>query len=144
MSNSAGGVQSDATGNIGGDLNDEPAAGRKWILMNQSGIPLGKIIRSFKAHCTRTIRKVVQTPFLWQRGFYDHIIRSDIDYYFIERYIQLNPLLWYLDSDNADAHGLQREDLESFLREKRILDENTIMFLIEHEMNYLAWRTESV
>ena len=36
------------------------------------------------------------TP-LWQRSFYEHIIRNDKDYERIATYIENNPLQWELD-----------------------------------------------
>ena len=36
---------------------------------------------------------------LWQRGYYDHIIRSDADLSETRQYIQNNPLKWMLDKD---------------------------------------------
>lgn len=34
---------------------------------------------------------------LWQKGFYDHIVRNDRDYWEIIRYIQGNPAKWLED-----------------------------------------------
>ncbi len=34
---------------------------------------------------------------LWQRSFYDHIVRSDSDYLRIWQYIEDNPLKWSND-----------------------------------------------
>ncbi|TNH08942.1 transposase [Testudinibacter sp. TR-2022] len=34
---------------------------------------------------------------LWQRGYYDHIIRNEQDYEIIAEYIENNPLQWELD-----------------------------------------------
>ena len=34
---------------------------------------------------------------LWQRGYYDHIIRDQLDYDTIWRYIDENPAKWHLD-----------------------------------------------
>ena len=34
---------------------------------------------------------------LWQRGYYDHIIRDQLDYDTIWRYIDDNPAKWHLD-----------------------------------------------
>ena len=34
---------------------------------------------------------------LWQKGFYDHIVRNDRDYQEILRYIQGNPAKWLED-----------------------------------------------
>ncbi|MBR2333931.1 MAG: hypothetical protein IKA59_01140, partial [Clostridia bacterium] len=35
---------------------------------------------------------------VWQRGFYDHVIRNQQDYDEITKYIQENPYKWNLDS----------------------------------------------
>ena len=35
---------------------------------------------------------------LWQKGFHDHIVRTDADYQNIWTYIENNPLQWELDS----------------------------------------------
>jgi REP element-mobilizing transposase RayT len=37
---------------------------------------------------------------LWQRGFYDHIVRDEADLDRIRRYIDENPLRWALDEEN--------------------------------------------
>ncbi len=34
---------------------------------------------------------------LWQKGFYDHIIRTEPDYLRLWQYIDLNPLKWEED-----------------------------------------------
>ena len=64
------------------------------------------ILRSFKAAVTIEVHKLnlFLDESLWQSRFYDHIIRDDKDFFFIEQYIRLNPLLWYLDTDDPDMH----------------------------------------
>ena len=37
---------------------------------------------------------------IWQRSFYDHVIRDDDDYNRVREYIQNNPLRWALDEYN--------------------------------------------
>ena len=39
---------------------------------------------------------------LWQRGFYDHIIRGKEDYEEHLKYIAENPMRWYYDELYAD------------------------------------------
>jgi len=65
------------------------------------------IIRSFKSIVTRRINsmRVVTTPPIWQRNYYEHIVRNDRALSAIRRYIIANPLRWALDRDNA-ARGL--------------------------------------
>ncbi|MBI4228500.1 MAG: hypothetical protein HY693_02135 [Deltaproteobacteria bacterium] len=37
---------------------------------------------------------------VWQRNFYEHIIRNEYDLNVIREYILENPLSWELDEDN--------------------------------------------
>lgn len=66
-------------------------------------------VKWFKAMSTNAyIRGVRQTnwlPFpgkLWQRSFYDHIIRDDEALYKVCEYIENNPLQWHLDKNNPE------------------------------------------
>ncbi len=103
---------------------------------------LGSIIRSFKAAVTREVRrnKNHEHTMIWQRDFYDHIVRSDIEYFYIRRYIEFNPLLWHLDSDNPDVHSVPPDELQRTLKERHNLDDQSIEYLMEHEMNYRGWK----
>jgi len=58
---------------------------------------LGAIVNHFKSNCTKRIRAAGSSTFAWQRGYYDHIIRDEIDRSRIRRYIRQNPLKWSLD-----------------------------------------------
>jgi REP element-mobilizing transposase RayT len=60
---------------------------------------LGAIIRGFKSAVTKRIREFTGNLELkiWQRNYYEHIIRNDVDLYNIRKYIELNPLKWELD-----------------------------------------------
>ena len=60
------------------------------------------IIRSFKATVTKQINEGRNTPGLpvWQRGFYDRIVRNDDELNRIREYIVYNPLKWQLDKEN--------------------------------------------
>ena len=53
--------------------------------------PLHKIIGQFKSYTTKIYNGV-----LWQRSFYDHIIRGKEDYDNIWNYIDTNPQRWIL------------------------------------------------
>ncbi len=68
---------------------------------------LGNIIGAWKSIVTdKYIRGVHQSkwePFhrrLWQRGYYDHIIRDEQDLNRIREYIVNNPLRWETDEEN--------------------------------------------
>lgn len=71
---------------------------------------LGAIIRAYKSSVTLRYNR---TRFsngepLWQRNYYEHIIRDDEDWERIRFYIQTNPLHWSQDNENPAAlvtHG---------------------------------------
>ncbi|MGF1513455.1 MAG: transposase [Elainellaceae cyanobacterium] len=64
---------------------------------------LSEIIRGFKTFSTRRINQIRQTPGIsvWQRNFYEHIIRDEIAMQNIRRYIQANPASWQRKSRRA-------------------------------------------
>ncbi len=62
---------------------------------------LGSVIQWFKTQSTneyiRNVKKGIYPPFdqhIWQRGYYEHIIRSEQDYIEICRYIDRNIAAW--------------------------------------------------
>ena len=76
------------------------------------GAPLPEIVQWFKTMTTNEyIRRVKNDgwpPFpgrLWQRNYYEHVIRDDQSLYRIRNYILENPLLWHLDRENPSAVG---------------------------------------
>jgi len=60
---------------------------------------LSTIVRSFKSATTRQINILRAAPGspVWQRNYYDHIIRNAMSYGQIKQYIRHNPLLWQTD-----------------------------------------------
>jgi REP element-mobilizing transposase RayT len=62
------------------------------------------IIRSFKSAVTKHINELRKTPGhpIWQRNYYEHIIRDEADYGRIAEYIADNPRRWADDSLNPD------------------------------------------
>ena len=72
-----------------------------------SGAPLPKIVQWFKTMTTnayiRGVKKYGWPQFpgkLWQRSFYEHVIRNDDDLNSIREYIVSNPIRWALDREN--------------------------------------------
>jgi REP element-mobilizing transposase RayT len=63
------------------------------------------IIRSFKSAATKRINEIHNVPGvkLWQRNFYEHIIRNDNELDRIRQYIANNPLQWEMDRENPDG-----------------------------------------
>ena len=62
------------------------------------------IIRLFKASTTKQINQVRHTSgtSIWQRNYYEHVIRNEEDLKQIREYIVNNPRKWELDSENPE------------------------------------------
>lgn len=102
---------------------------------------LSTIIGSFKAAVTRQLRrqgKYIEHS-IWHRNFHDHVIRDDVDRFFVERYIELNPILWDLDADNAALDENSIEVLRERLQERYGLVGSALERVVEHELNYRTW-----
>lgn len=76
-------------------------------LRNRPNPSLPQIVQWFKTMTTneyiRGVKQLGWTPFngkLWQRNYYEHIIRDHNDWDRIHRYIQSNPANWADDNDN--------------------------------------------
>ena len=64
--------------------------------------PLPEIIRAFKTFSARHINKLRHSAGkpVWQRNYYEHVIRRDESLAKIREYIEYNPLRWALDREN--------------------------------------------
>ena len=58
------------------------------------------IIRTYKASVSRTARKALGITDVWQRNYFEHIIRDDSEYEQVVEYIHTNPLNWMTDNEN--------------------------------------------
>lgn len=67
----------------------------------QSGT-IGSIIGQFKSIAAKRINQIRNTPGMpvWQRNYYEHIIRDDRELSTIREYIRNNPLNWEEDDEN--------------------------------------------
>jgi REP element-mobilizing transposase RayT len=65
---------------------------------------LGAFINGYKAAVTRTIRSIHGTDAasVWQRNYYEHVIRNDEDLDRIRHYIRDNPAHWTWDRENPN------------------------------------------
>lgn len=71
---------------------------------------LGKYMQWFKSITTHDymegVKEVGWTPFegrLWQRNYYEHIVRNDNDLQRIRLYIAANPSQWDSDDENPES-----------------------------------------
>lgn len=70
---------------------------------NASAYPaLGKIVRAFKSLSAIQVNRVLgrSGKAVWQRNYYERIIRSDREYAQARRYILENPARWDRDPEN--------------------------------------------
>ncbi len=73
---------------------------------------LAAVVQNFKSLTTRRVNALRNTPAapLWQRNYFEHIIRSDDEWDQISRYIHSNPLRWAEDVENpVGARGVSHE-----------------------------------
>jgi REP-associated tyrosine transposase len=63
---------------------------------------LSTIIRSFKSVVTKSINTISDTPGMpvWQRNYYEHVIRDEDDFARIRQYIADNATKWGEDENN--------------------------------------------
>ncbi|MCG3114931.1 MAG: hypothetical protein LLH30_04550 [Candidatus Manganitrophus sp. SA1] len=76
------------------------------------GAPLPKILQWFKTMTTneyiRSIKQFHWSPFvgkLWQRNYYEHVIRNEDELTRVRQYIRDNPLNWETDEENPNREG---------------------------------------
>ena len=62
------------------------------IIDKETDLTISRIIKQYKEWITKTLKKSI-----WQKSYYDHIIRNEKDYYRIWEYIDENELKWSLD-----------------------------------------------
>ena len=86
-----------------GDLKDRP-----YGTLDGS---VGRIVQAFKSLTTNTYIQGVKNknwpPFpgkLWQRNYYERIIRDEDELHNARQYIRENPLKWETDSENPTNH----------------------------------------
>ena len=71
---------------------------------------LGDVVGTYKSLTTteygKGVRNMAWPPFdkrLWQRNYYDHIIRNDEEWDRVREYISGNPMLWKTDSESPST-----------------------------------------
>jgi len=62
---------------------------------------LATIIRQYKSAVTRQIVQLLSgLRRLWQRNYYEHVIRDDEDWSRLQLYIESNPINWANDEEH--------------------------------------------
>lgn len=84
-------------------INDECRGTACRALSESFGNPskgsLPTIIRATKSAISKAINELINTPgnTIWQRNYYEHIIRNEKELFEIRKYIELNPMNWNKD-----------------------------------------------
>lgn len=97
---------------------DGRGTARRASTTEQFGRPIPRslptIIRSFKSAAIHRINKDRGTPGkpVWQRNYYEHIVRTDRALSRIRAYIHQNPARWHLDRYNPEAVGSDEFELQ--------------------------------
>jgi len=78
-----------------------------WVAPTNAGSHLnsksiGSIIGQFKSSATKIINssRCIPTPHVWQRNYFEHIVRNECELSKIREYIRNNPLQWDIDVEN--------------------------------------------
>jgi putative transposase len=68
-------------------------------IQQQTDVALGELVRQFKYTTTKQINALRNFPGtkIWQRNYYENIIRTDRGHQIIRDYIQQNPIRWEID-----------------------------------------------
>ena len=95
------------------DTSSPNGGGETPPLQNHS--TLSQIIGYFKYQSAKRINNLKGTPGakVWQRNFYEHVIRDDESLKRIQEYIITNPKRWSLDRENPGANG--QDDFDNWL-----------------------------
>ena len=84
---------------------------RRALTREEFGRPISgslpTIVRAFKSAVTKRINEYRRTPGLpvWQRNYWEHVVRNERALNAIRRYIVENPLRWHMDRYNPNATG---------------------------------------
>jgi putative transposase len=106
---------------VGADLCVRPEQSRPDQEGAHAGAPLqtnrpaiGDIVRWFKTMVTNEYIRGVKTQGwpafrgrLWQRNYYEHVIRNEDELDRIRQYIENNPINWAFDRDNPNAVDIE-------------------------------------
>jgi len=86
---------------------DSHCRGDSRIAPTEKRKPIGRLIGAFKTVSTKHINIMRGTPGIpvWQRNYYEHIIRNDTSLNRIRAYIVNNPIQWELDMENPNIAG---------------------------------------
>jgi len=109
---------------VGADLCVCPGIVGEHDTGRHTGLPLHRVVQWFKTMTTneyiRGVKSLHWQRFnkrVWQRNYYEHIIRNENEYHRIAQYIHDNPVKWENDSLNDRNNNDVMESPEKYGRE---------------------------
>lgn len=96
---------------------DEPAAApmhRRIVRARGTSRTVGAIVRGFKIGVTKWMRQNADVRDVWQRNYYEHVIRGEEQFSHIRRYIEGNPANWMLDHENPQGNCYGQSEKQQF------------------------------
>ena len=68
------------------------------LITIENSVSLSQVVGQYKMSVTKAIHRYDKKLTVWQRSFYDHVVRNQEDYQRIWTYIVGNPQSWYQDN----------------------------------------------
>jgi REP element-mobilizing transposase RayT len=99
-------IGDDAGGDVGAHVGAKDGANDYSPLPGVRGTSrtVGSIVRGFKIGATKWMRRNTKVRAVWQRNYYEHVIRGERALGRIRRYIEDNPGNWMRDPDWRDGY----------------------------------------
>jgi putative transposase len=95
-----------------GDIEQPELPGGRPQGVAPTGLSFSDVVHRFKTMTTKQyidgVKQSGWQPFdgkLWQRNYYEHVIRSENELNEARQYILNNPLKWSLDNENPECTG---------------------------------------
>jgi REP element-mobilizing transposase RayT len=90
-----------------GTARGAPTTVERFSRPTEGSVPT--IVRSFKSAVTKAVNRARQTPGarVWQRNYYEHVIRYEESLSEIRGYIACNPARWAFERENARGAGAE-------------------------------------
>ena len=113
---------------------------RRRLSWQADSSPFGEIMQWFKTMTTNAyIRGVKECGWprfygrLWQRNYYEHLIRTGRALHNIRNYIRANPAMWAFDRDNLQAVIANPDAMRQLLSVRFGLTAEEIEFVLEFD-----------
>jgi putative transposase len=84
-----------------------------WNGLQPVATQLSEVVRAFKTFSAQRINqlRVAAGQAVWQRGYFEHIVRTPAAHEGIRKYIAMNPMRWGFDAENPQSRN--PEDIDS-------------------------------